>query len=99
MLIFTNYYCGTTLFIHTHFFAWGAVTHSHPYLPSNHHSHSDAEYQALALLDNIIVDDNFSSVDISSDSGYALLDFFTLPEHPVVGTSYITSLRAPPAYC
>ena len=47
--LFISYYANTTFFIHTHIFAWGEVTHSHPYT-SGTHSHS---IYILQLIDNL----------------------------------------------
>ena len=38
-----------TVFVHTHFLSDGsAVSHSHPYLPSSHHSQSEASLLSIA---------------------------------------------------
>ncbi|MFQ9504756.1 MAG: hypothetical protein ACLR1G_13305 [Alistipes indistinctus] len=34
VVLFVSYYCESSLFYHTHYFSWGVVTHSHPYLPA-----------------------------------------------------------------
>lgn len=52
--LFVSYYCQSTLFVHTHDFEWGQVTHSHPYMPSGSHSHSWAQCQTLDALTNIL---------------------------------------------
>lgn len=49
-VLFMGYYLGNTTFIHTHTFADQKVTHSHPYLPNGHHTHSAAELQKIATL-------------------------------------------------
>ncbi|MEF9932429.1 MAG: hypothetical protein RSC28_00540 [Bacteroidales bacterium] len=53
LALFVSYYCESTLFIHTHNFNWGKVTHSHPYLPNSSHSHSEAQCLTIASLNNI----------------------------------------------
>lgn len=53
--LFATYYCETTLFVHTHTFFWGTVTHSHPYWPSANHGHDQSECQAISLLSIILI--------------------------------------------
>lgn len=44
------------MFMHTHYFSWGTVTHSHPYLPSsNGHTHTPVECQTIAVLSNFVM--------------------------------------------
>ncbi len=44
-----NFVFMNTVFVHTHFLSDGsAVSHSHPYLPSSHHSHSEASLLSIA---------------------------------------------------
>lgn len=51
LCLFAFVYCGNALCIHTHTDAAGhTVTHSHPYLPSSHHSHSSAAFDTINLL-------------------------------------------------
>lgn len=38
--VFTFFYCGNALFVHTHDVGDSKIVHSHPYLPSGQHSHS-----------------------------------------------------------
>ncbi|MGM9844985.1 MAG: hypothetical protein ACI30K_02015 [Muribaculaceae bacterium] len=45
---FVYFCCGNTLFIHSHTYANNTIVHSHPYLPSSHHSHSSHDYGAIA---------------------------------------------------
>ena len=42
--LFMSYYAGTTLFPHTHKYAWGTVTHSHPYSSASHTHTANALY-------------------------------------------------------
>jgi len=54
MWLFISYYVSTTTFVHTHYFAWGMVTHSHPYNPFGDsplkHNHTQAECLHIASL-------------------------------------------------
>lgn len=50
LTLFLAYYSGAIFFPHTHHYAWGNVTHSHPYMPSSHHGHSTG---SLHVIDNL----------------------------------------------
>lgn len=45
-----SYYASSTMFVHTHNFEWGKVTHSHPCIPQSGHSHSAA---ACSVVDSM----------------------------------------------
>ena len=48
LLVFVNFMFSNAVFIHSHHLAGGrTVTHSHPYLPSSHHTHTS---QSLDLI-------------------------------------------------
>lgn len=51
--LFLSYYCGATLFSHTHNYNWGDVTHSHPYLPSANHTHTTAGCFLIDVLSSL----------------------------------------------
>ncbi|MEG2555913.1 MAG: hypothetical protein RSA53_07465, partial [Odoribacter sp.] len=53
LALFLSYYCESTLFVHTHVFDWGTVTHSHPYLPNSGHTHTAGQCQSISFLSNI----------------------------------------------
>ncbi|MDE7123394.1 MAG: hypothetical protein K2N93_03585 [Alistipes sp.] len=54
-MLYASYYCACTLFVHTHHFSWGTVTHSHPLLPSSEgHGHTPIECQTIAALSSIV---------------------------------------------
>ncbi|MDE5642556.1 MAG: hypothetical protein K2F74_04755 [Muribaculaceae bacterium] len=51
LLVFVNFMFSNTVFIHSHHLAGGrTVTHSHPFQPSSHHSHSQ---QSLDLISSL----------------------------------------------
>ncbi|MDE6109124.1 MAG: hypothetical protein K2F72_02425 [Muribaculaceae bacterium] len=56
LVLFALYYCGSTLFVHTHRTWRGVETHSHPYLPSASHNHSDAEFSLISMLNTILAE-------------------------------------------
>ena len=58
LVLFVGFAAGNTLCVHTHVGPQGAVTHSHPYLPSGHHGHSTVEFSTLAQLNALSYDDS-----------------------------------------
>ncbi|MEG0011450.1 MAG: hypothetical protein RR061_06450 [Muribaculaceae bacterium] len=54
-LLFVTYYGNISLFQHTHIVNNVPITHSHPYSPESHHSHSASSLIAFSLLSNLIV--------------------------------------------
>ena len=49
LAVFAFFYCGNALFMHTHILDGNTmVVHSHPYLPSGHHSHSSQALESIA---------------------------------------------------
>lgn len=51
LLLFAMFFCGNTLFFHTHrLFDGHTEVHSHPFLPGSAHSHSDSAFQSFAQL-------------------------------------------------
>lgn len=48
MIVFVNFVFSNTVFIHTHFEGNHSYTHSHPYLPSSNHSHSQNVLNLIA---------------------------------------------------
>ena len=59
VMLFLGYYISVTSFYHTHYFSWGTVTHSHPYLPSgsetSNHSHTPIQCQTINLLSYLLL--------------------------------------------
>ena len=59
IVLFIGYYASITMFYHTHYFSWGTVTHSHPYLPTNSevptHTHSPSQCLAISFLTNLLL--------------------------------------------
>lgn len=46
VVLYLCYHASSNFFIHTHFFYWGTITHSHPFLPfedAQTHSHTQAQ--------------------------------------------------------
>jgi len=53
LALYVEYYAGTTLFFHSHIYANGAVTHSHPFASATH-THSAAAFQLIDSLTTIL---------------------------------------------
>ena len=58
VMLFVSYYCESSLFYHTHYFSWGVVTHSHPYLPAGSgtpgHNHTPVQCDTIAQLSMLL---------------------------------------------
>lgn len=50
VLLFMGYNASSTLFVHTHDIGGREVSHSHPYIPSSHHSHSAFGFQLINII-------------------------------------------------
>ncbi|RXE73989.1 hypothetical protein ED551_05655 [Muribaculaceae bacterium Isolate-013 (NCI)] len=51
LLVFVNFMFSNALFIHSHHLAGGrTVTHSHPYLPSSHHTHTSQSIDLISAF-------------------------------------------------
>lgn len=51
--VFAVFYCGNTVFIHSHLYQGHRITHSHPYLPGSEHSHNAVELAFIAQSNEI----------------------------------------------
>ncbi|MDE6098179.1 MAG: hypothetical protein K2G24_04765 [Muribaculaceae bacterium] len=51
LVLFVNFMFSNTVFVHSHHTDDGRrITHSHPYLPSSHHSHSAQSLSLISLM-------------------------------------------------
>lgn len=92
------YFASTSLFIHTHIFSWGRVTHSHPYLPSDKgHAHSQSEIDFIAYLSSSVP--LAQSLVSAMGAFLLLLSVFVVSQQRIaVGVRFsAVRLRAPPA--
>ena len=60
LVLFISNYISATAFRHTHYFSWGIVTHSHPFLPfsdksTEGHTHTQSECVFISILSNIVL--------------------------------------------
>lgn len=95
VILFLSYYGGATFFTHTHISKEGRVTHSHPYLPSGHHSHTSTGFQQIDHLTYLaFVADVVSFVFVATVFQY----IFGLPisRHTCFANIPYCQLRAPP---
>lgn len=96
VLLFLGYYGSTTLFSHTHYAEGKLVTHSHPYLPTSHHTHSAASCQLIHLISNQL----FTTFAISVALWCGVFTFYVQvlsSEHISLIYRYrLATLRAPP---
>ena len=53
LTLFVSYYASTTLFFHSHQYAWGTIIHSHPYTAATH-AHSANALQLINTLTNLL---------------------------------------------
>lgn len=56
IVVFVYYYVGNTAFVHTHVVDHFLVTHSHPYLPGMHHSHTEAQWETVSWFNLLCLD-------------------------------------------
>lgn len=97
-MLFASYYSGSTLFIHTHCLGLGqgTITHSHPYLPGNNHSHSANDFEALALLTDIVTEE-IQFVDVPANEEILLNVLYNQPVSLCATAELLTAgPRAPP---
>lgn len=50
LVVFACFYCGNTLFSHTHILDGHLIVHSHPYLPAGSHTHSSVAFQCISAM-------------------------------------------------
>lgn len=65
LAVFALFVSADTLCLHTHVTDGGIVTHSHPYLPSSHHTHTSAQFAGIALVNALLFNDSGCSTTIS----------------------------------
>lgn len=100
LLVFVNFMFANVLFTHTHSLDNGAsITHSHPYLPSSHHSHSGTSLDNIAAMNAaaLTVRASFHAGHLFVPGGNFITLDFTFCEGPSVSHSLLSCLRAPPA--
>lgn len=102
VVLFISYYSSITLFYHTHYFSWGQVTHSHPYLPfedsnTSHHSHTQGECQTIDMLSSVFIISLFFAI-LFFQSNLVTYIYSTVRRYVLHTNNTATHLRAPPAF-
>ncbi len=98
LVVFANFYCGNSMFMHSHTLNGHTIVHSHPMLPGSQHSHSASQIQIISLS-NLMVQsmDQTSEPDVFF-APYRCQTRIIVPE-PFVGHIELlrqSALRAPP---
>ena len=96
LLLFSLYWCGITLFTHSHVVNGVVIVHSHPFHTG--HAHTGAQYETIFFLSAIVsTGEGVTSVDLP----FWLSLIAVLAISPVIGKPSLrkirsVSLRAPP---
>lgn len=98
LAVFVNFVFSNTVFLHSHHIGHDIVTHSHPYLPSSHHGHTQ---QALDLISafNAAVNafDAESDAFVTAPTSFSY-SFNNAPVNATrQGAAVYLALRAPPS--
>ena len=96
LLLFSLYWCGITLFTHSHVVNGVVVVHSHPFHTG--HAHTGAQYETIFFLSAIVSSGHESA---SVDLPFWLTLLAVLVVNPVIGRLSLREirsyhLRAPP---
>lgn len=97
MLVFVNFVFSNTVFIHTHIDGDHSYTHSHPYLPSSSHGHSQnavnliAGFNAIAAAFQGVTTLNIQQPIVPAST----VDYIFKPETSR-GSEFSLALRGPP---
>ncbi|MDR1098015.1 MAG: hypothetical protein LBL57_07785 [Tannerella sp.] len=100
LFLYTGFYIGNTAFVHTHYYRFYSVTHSHPYGKNAEgkpaHTHDKASLETIAQFNSFSVD--LIPFFILEAAGVLLLIFLQRRYSSVVLLRVVDSynLRAPP---
>ena len=95
-ILFSCYYCGISMFSHTHIVNGASVVHSH-LGGGSEHFHSDSEYALIDILSNF-QSECAASFDSTGTPFYLLTEVTTgycAPSH-LDGAQSVPALRGPP---
>lgn len=98
VVLFAAYYCGSTLFVHSHNTWHGLITHSHPFSPKNHHSHTEYEFDTIAALNNIVADDVFTNLTVEPFECMLMVLETTVTASADICDTNVSGARAPPYF-
>lgn len=74
--LYLCHYVSNNFFIHTHYFKWGKVTHSHPFIPvegNPEHNHSAAQLNFISAANQ----QNYLSFDLAAVPALFLILLFS----------------------
>ena len=94
--LFVSYYASSAFFIHTHVIDGKTVTHSHPYLPSGHHTHSNAAFYLIQYLNQIVLVGGLLTVFMAALSFIRIILNSTAPHYLNRRFIRFSFLRGPP---
>lgn len=99
LALFIAFFCGSHLCVHTHIVDGRLVAHSHPYLPSGHHSHSGAGITAISFINNALNSaiKSGDAISVSAFISYVAKLFWADTASNSTSAHIHFSLRAPPA--
>jgi len=88
--VFAFFYCGNTLFVHSHSLGDHMVVHSHPYIPSGHHTHTQGALDSLA---------GFNAALLSMEAGEsAVIDIPEVKAVTIEPHSHVTKSESHPLF-
>lgn len=98
LAVFALFVSADTLCLHTHVSDGAIVTHSHPYLPSAHHSHSGSQAVSIALVNALMFSDCGCGINITFGclTHAVSLSAYALPSKPQSSRFREISRRGPP---
>ncbi len=96
--VFAFFVCGNTLCLHSHTIGDYTIVHSHPYLPSSQHTHSQQSLNTIAALNASPLLTVISSAEPTAPV-LNVVALLTSKERTFVNQylSELNLLRAPPA--
>lgn len=97
-LVFLGFVLGNTAFVHTHTDGTHTYSHSHPWLPSAHHSHSAAAAEAFASLNESAgqITEAIAPLTIAHTMQTVVVIATAAPEHSSDAHIALRAGRAPP---
>ena len=97
LFVFTFFYCGNILFVHAHGDGNTRIVHSHPYLPSTHHSHSAGQFAGIALANASLASAiTVQSASLQRPETTVMALFAPVVEAGVAVVALCCGMRAPP---
>lgn len=99
IVIFAYYYVGNTAFIHTHLVNDYLVTHSHPFFPGAHHSHSETGLETVAIFNAICMESALYMPVVPFVLCFLGFIYSQNRVKAAIGSFRLFHLRSPPRRC